>query len=65
MVRVWFSMLLPLMLLSACAANQAQAPASPPVQLANPAPKESLFDCAYKTSVIDAWSCAAKNNSSP
>jgi len=61
MVRVFFSMLLPLVLLSACASEQAQAPANPPAQLASPPQKESLIDCAYKTSLIEAWSCASKN----
>jgi len=65
MVRVSFSMMLPLMLLSACAAEQAQSPATPPLQVANPPPKESLLDCAYKASVIDAWSCVSKNPTSP
>ncbi len=65
MVRVFFLTLLPLVSLCACAAEQAQAPANPPVQLANPPPKESLLDCGRKTSVIEAWSCASKNAVSP
>jgi hypothetical protein len=65
MVRVSFSMLLPLMLLSACAAEQAQSPAAPQLQVAGPPAKESLLDCAYKTSVVNAWSCASKSVPSP
>lgn len=65
MVRVCFSALLPLILLAACAAEQAQAPAGPPLQVADQPAKEGLLDCAHKTSVVDAWSCASKNAPSP
>ncbi len=65
MVRVCFSILLPLMLLSGCATDQAQTNAVPPVQVASPPSKEGLLGCAYKTSVVDAWSCASENASSP
>jgi len=68
MVRVYLPVLLPLVLLSACSAlEEAQAPLAATTQLATQAApaKETLAGCAYKTSVIEAWSCATKNSGDP
>ncbi len=61
MVRVCFSTLLPLILLSACAGGQVQAPAGPQEQLNAPAApaKESAIDCMNKSSLVSVWSCAS------
>lgn len=70
MVRVCLSMLLPLVLLQACAIGQAPGPANPQLQ-ASDAPasdaskKESALDCARKNSVLDAWTCATSGSTSP
>ena len=68
MVRVCFLMWLLLILLSACAAEQAQAPAAAqPLlndaakQANDPAKKESVLDCAREQSLMGAWACASKN----
>jgi hypothetical protein len=65
MVRVYLPVLLPLLLLPACSTSeQAQAPSAAATQLspqtAGAPAQETLADCAYKTSVIEAWSCASK-----
>jgi len=66
MVRVCFFTLLPLILLSACAAGQAQAPARPQDQLNAPAPaaRESALDCMNKSSLVALWSCASQKPAS-
>ncbi len=66
MVRVSFSMLLPLILLSACAGGQAQDPAGPQEQLNAPAPpaKENAIDCMNKSSLLAVWGCASQKPAS-
>ncbi len=64
MVRVCFSLLLPLLLLG-CATEQAQAPVNQPVQVNSAPATEPLSDCGRKNSVVDAWACATKDKTSP
>ena len=71
MLRVCFLVLLPLLLLAACAAEQAQAPAGPQMKVNGPAPaentaaKESLSDCMHKPSLVAMWACASQGTPSP
>lgn len=65
MVRVCLSMLLPLVLLQACAIGQASGPANPQLQASDASKKESALDCARKNSVLDAWTCATSGSTSP
>lgn len=69
MVRVYCPMFFALVLLSACSAREETPPpaaSTEPAAAAVSAPsQETLAGCAYKTSVVAAWSCATKDKSTP
>jgi hypothetical protein len=68
MIRVYVLSSFLAVLLTGCAAEQAQAPVAPPVRIntvqekATAEPdKGDITDCARKTSIFGAWDCFTKD----